>query len=205
MPATMVSGATTVVATGTLLGDGDGDGDGAERLRPVALGSAADRLVAGVGRRLAARSDWSRRKYVKCFPTVGYWLSLVPVLPTLRDAIGRLCCTVLVEHTSRYATADHHSADEGVPADAILRLLEIAQEEDPIGRLRSGRQTLRSAGSMASKGRWSDACARLGFGRSEASAVALANEVPTDGQVDLAALVARIGALETELAELRSS
>ena len=47
-------------ATGTHLGDGTHTGDGAEVLRPVAFGPAVERLVAGLGRRLAARGDPSR-------------------------------------------------------------------------------------------------------------------------------------------------
>jgi hypothetical protein len=148
--------------------------------------------------------NWSRRKYVKSFPAVGYWLSLVPVLPMLREAIGRFCCSVLTEYTSRYETSKHDSANDNVPTDAILRLLEIAQEEDPMSRLRSGQQSLRSAGAMALRGDWAEANKRLGFGAAEPAAVALAGGEEGAPVVDVAALSARIDALEAELAELRS-
>ena len=148
--------------------------------------------------------NWSRRKYVKSFPAVGYWLSLVPVLPMLREAIGRFCCSVLTEYTSRYETSKHDSANDNVPTDAILRLLEIAQEEDPMSRLRSGQQSLRSAGAMALRGDWAEANKRLGFGAAEPAAVALAGGEEGAPAVDVAALAARIDALEAELAELRS-
>lgn len=39
--------------------------------------------------------NFSKRKYVKSFPTVEYWLSLVPVLPMIRGLVERLCCGVL--------------------------------------------------------------------------------------------------------------
>ena len=39
--------------------------------------------------------NFSRRKYVKSFPTVDYWLSLVPVLPLLRETVAKACCAIL--------------------------------------------------------------------------------------------------------------
>jgi hypothetical protein len=41
--------------------------------------------------------NFSGRRYVKSFPTVGYWLSLVPVLPLARRLLEWFCCSVLPE------------------------------------------------------------------------------------------------------------
>jgi hypothetical protein len=49
--------------------------------------------------------NFSKRKYVKTFPTVGYWLSLVPILPLLRVAVEKLCCAVLPDLFSRFQPA----------------------------------------------------------------------------------------------------
>lgn len=38
--------------------------------------------------------NFSKRKYVKSFPTVGYWLSLVPVIPLVNYVFTKLCCKV---------------------------------------------------------------------------------------------------------------
>lgn len=38
--------------------------------------------------------NFSKRKYVKSFRTVEYWLSTVPVLPILKQAFTKFCCTV---------------------------------------------------------------------------------------------------------------
>jgi hypothetical protein len=38
--------------------------------------------------------NFSKRKYVKSFRTVEYWLSTVPVLPILNQAFTMFCCTV---------------------------------------------------------------------------------------------------------------
>lgn len=48
----------------------------------------------------------SRRRYVKSFPAVGHWLSLVPVLPFLDLMLERFCCWVLPDVFGRYAVAD---------------------------------------------------------------------------------------------------
>jgi hypothetical protein len=39
--------------------------------------------------------NYSKRKYVKTFPTVEYWLSTIPVLPLFKKAFTVFCCTVL--------------------------------------------------------------------------------------------------------------
>lgn len=45
--------------------------------------------------------NFSGRTYVKSFPTVGYWLSLVPVLPLAKRLVEWLCCMVLPEAFGR--------------------------------------------------------------------------------------------------------
>jgi hypothetical protein len=47
--------------------------------------------------------NFSRRKYVKSFPTVGYWLSLIPVAPLIHKAVEYLCCMVLPQYFGRFA------------------------------------------------------------------------------------------------------
>lgn len=39
--------------------------------------------------------NFSKRKYVKSFPLMGYWLSVVPIVPLVRQAMERVCCAVL--------------------------------------------------------------------------------------------------------------
>jgi DNA-binding beta-propeller fold protein YncE len=46
--------------------------------------------------------NFSRRKYVKSFPTVGYWASVVPVLPFAKKLVEAFCCTVLPDIFRRY-------------------------------------------------------------------------------------------------------
>jgi hypothetical protein len=44
--------------------------------------------------------NFSKRKYVKTFRTWGYWLSVVPILPVLKTAFVKFCCTVLDKKTT---------------------------------------------------------------------------------------------------------
>ncbi len=81
--------------------------------------------------------NFSRRRYVKSFPTVGYWLSLVPVLPALREVLARACCAVLPEQFGDYSTKGHDDAGDRVNTTQVLAFLEIAQREDPMSRLRN--------------------------------------------------------------------
>jgi hypothetical protein len=37
--------------------------------------------------------NWSERKFVVTFPTLGYWLGWLPLFDTLRNAMVNLCCT----------------------------------------------------------------------------------------------------------------
>ena len=81
--------------------------------------------------------NFSRRRYVKSFPTVGYWLSLVPVLPALRELLGQACCALLPDITANYSTRRHDNADDRVNNAQVLGFLEVAQREDPMSQLRN--------------------------------------------------------------------
>jgi hypothetical protein len=65
--------------------------------------------------------NFSRRKYVHSFPTVEYWMSVVPILPVLRKLIGDACCTIVQNAFSSFqpappgnAAADHVSASSAI-------------------------------------------------------------------------------------------
>jgi hypothetical protein len=54
--------------------------------------------------------NFSKRKYVKSFPTVEYWMSIIPVLPMLKLAVQKFCCAVLPDFFGKYEAP----GDEGV-------------------------------------------------------------------------------------------
>jgi hypothetical protein len=39
--------------------------------------------------------NFRKRKYVKTFRTVGYWLSTVPILPVIKESLTKFCCAVI--------------------------------------------------------------------------------------------------------------
>ena len=49
------------------------------------------------GREIYKVCNFDKRKYVKSFPTVDYWLSLVPIAPLIKKAVSTFCCWVLPE------------------------------------------------------------------------------------------------------------
>ncbi|HJU52951.1 MAG TPA: DUF6519 domain-containing protein, partial [Pyrinomonadaceae bacterium] len=57
--------------------------------------------------------NFSLRKYVHSFPTVEYWLSLVPVIPLIAKAVEKFCCAVLPDFFGRFqASKDTQSANQ---------------------------------------------------------------------------------------------
>ena len=46
--------------------------------------------------------NFSHRKYVHTFPTWEYWLSIIPVLPLLKQAVEKVCCAALPGLFARY-------------------------------------------------------------------------------------------------------
>lgn len=53
------------------------------------------------GGRVYQVCNFSRRKYLKTFPNMGYWMSIVPIIPLLDRAIASFCCSVLPRYFSR--------------------------------------------------------------------------------------------------------
>jgi Family of unknown function (DUF6519) len=100
--------------------------------------------------------NFSRRRYVKSFPTVGYWISIVPFAPFLRRWIEQLCCMILPELFGRYQAAEYDRSAVGVasgPDVAVARTAVVrTQAADVPGKIRlAGQQTkaVASAGAAA--------------------------------------------------------
>lgn len=50
--------------------------------------------------------NFSKRKYIKSFPVLDYWLSFIPVAPIIRKIFEKACCTVLPSLFSNFTTGD---------------------------------------------------------------------------------------------------
>jgi Family of unknown function (DUF6519) len=71
----------------------------------------------------------SRRRYVKTFPTVGYWLSIVPILPVLKWMVAKFCCAVLPDYFSKFqagaATTDRLTSNQIVSAKSYIQQINL--------------------------------------------------------------------------------
>lgn len=97
--------------------------------------------------------NFSRRRYVKSFPTVGYWLSLVPILPFLDRILERFCCMVLPELAERYEVAPFERDRAGrasprMSARTARGGMAWTQTADPLGWLRRAVKQVGTAGSL---------------------------------------------------------
>ena len=73
-----------------------------------------------------------RRRYVKSFPTYGYWLSIIPILPLTKWLISELCCYVLPDFFSKYnaeptyKTKDLLTEDQTSSAMSFLKSINLS-------------------------------------------------------------------------------
>jgi hypothetical protein len=87
--------------------------------------------------------NFSKRRYVKSFPTLAYWLSLVPVMPLLDRLIEQFCCSVLPNLFSRY-TAPEYNQDTSQHSQARVSVGSVRegifamQGSDILGTLSRG-------------------------------------------------------------------
>ncbi|MFY0991997.1 DUF6519 domain-containing protein [Halomonas sp. C05BenzN] len=99
--------------------------------------------------------NFSRRRHVKTFPKLEYWLSLVPVLPGIRQAVQRLCCAILPDwFETRLAGqgADTEVSRAPLKAGTYHRLAATLQRADPPQLLRARQQELSLATGLARDG-----------------------------------------------------
>ena len=82
--------------------------------------------------------NFSKRRYVKSFPAVGYWLSLVPIAPMIDRLIEAFCCWIIPDYFGRFAAKEARTFEEatGRFKPSALRSGAFAvQEYDPMSKL----------------------------------------------------------------------
>ena len=97
--------------------------------------------------------NFSRRRYVKSFPTVEYWLSVVPVLPLLRRAFDEFCAQILPSVFGRYTVPRDvdHSGTGRVRVGTVRKGAAQAQAFDLPGRLFQARSTVSHSGHLVAE------------------------------------------------------
>jgi hypothetical protein len=87
------------------------------------------------GRQVYKVCNFSRRRYVKSFPTVGYWLSLAPIQPLIAKAVEWLGCMVLPESFGRYNAGAGGSRSDMLSLESLMKLVNWVQNNDPLSRI----------------------------------------------------------------------
>ena len=77
--------------------------------------------------------NFSRRKYVHSFPTVEYWMSIVPVLPVIRQLVGELCCGVLQQQFKTYQVEKQDAHEDYITGSTALNAIETFRNLDVSG------------------------------------------------------------------------
>jgi hypothetical protein len=97
--------------------------------------------------------NFSLRKYVKSFPTVGYWLSLFPIMPFVSRAVEMFCCSILPSFFGRFNAPEAEPGRENRVKGATVRKgMGVYQQtnfrsliSDRLGKFKLGGQLLTDA------------------------------------------------------------
>ena len=69
--------------------------------------------------------NFSLRKYVHSFPTVEYWLSIVPIIPMIKMAFEKFCCSVLPGFFGKFNAPRPTVPDTATPGNNFLKSSQI--------------------------------------------------------------------------------
>ncbi|HEX6288352.1 MAG TPA: DUF6519 domain-containing protein [Herpetosiphonaceae bacterium] len=100
--------------------------------------------------------NFSQRKYVKSFPTMGYWLSMFPFISLFDRLIEQFCCLVLPDLFGRY-TVDEFNQDRSfqgaspVQGSQFRQVLGLVQGQDLGALIRSFTNKSRTAAQLTSE------------------------------------------------------
>ena len=86
--------------------------------------------------------NFGKRKYVKSFMAVEYWLSLVPIIPLVKKVFADLCCSILpnlfeqfrtrvVPDTPAPGAGNQFAADNRISANTTRRGVNTVKRTDP--------------------------------------------------------------------------
>ena len=103
--------------------------------------------------------NFDKRKYVKSFPTVEYWMSLVPILPAIRWAVEKLCCSVMSDLFGKSmfdsvlrppaVAPDKPAAPNRIKADNVRKGLRKFQRFDAKAIFRDQTKSVKLLGRLA--------------------------------------------------------
>lgn len=100
--------------------------------------------------------NFSKRKYVKSFPTVSYWLSLIPIMPLFKKALEKACCAVMPDLfdnlIAKYMVHEEPgapTAGKHVRSKQVREGIRFTKRTDFKGEFRSQQKTLNVYSKLA--------------------------------------------------------
>ena len=79
--------------------------------------------------------NFSKRRYVKSFPTIGYWASILPVIPLLHQRLEEFCCMILPEFFSKYQAPTIDAAGGRPPSRIRYSIARTRVQEAQLANL----------------------------------------------------------------------
>ncbi|HEY7043066.1 MAG TPA: DUF6519 domain-containing protein [Nocardioidaceae bacterium] len=93
--------------------------------------------------------NFTRRRYVKSFPLIGYWLSVVPFMPMLKQRFAEVACTVLPDLLKPYNVQTGATGSDRLSVEMLMQAVAWAQSTDVPGRVREVRNKSNVASGAA--------------------------------------------------------
>ena len=81
--------------------------------------------------------NFSKRKYVKSFMTLGYWLSIVPIIPLIDRAVELACCALMPELFGKYEAASASRDSDRISTENLQQGIALFDKVS-IESMRSG-------------------------------------------------------------------
>jgi hypothetical protein len=94
--------------------------------------------------------NFGRRRYVHTFPTVEYWMSIIPIIPAVRIAVEKVCCSVIGGFFDKLAIQQQPKADK-VPIHYVKGSADAFQALDVKTRFGNLKAQSLLTGGMLSK------------------------------------------------------
>jgi len=99
--------------------------------------------------------NFSLRKYVHSFPTIEYWLSVIPVIPLIKKAVETFCCAALPGFFRKFSAfkpaktdGDVQIADNKLKGARIQQGVTFAQQADFRGAATRAMTTVAPGGKL---------------------------------------------------------
>ncbi|MDX8391067.1 MAG: DUF6519 domain-containing protein [Mariprofundaceae bacterium] len=96
--------------------------------------------------------NFAKRKYVKSFPTIGYWMSILPIGRVLDIAVEKLCCAVIPDLFGKFGIKDQAAgmaiSQNEKPAQKLRRYAYLAHNADVGGAVNIQKEHWRTIGDL---------------------------------------------------------